>query len=1339
MKKFIFFSVAIFAFATSLFAQNQILTVGNNDIAMNNTVLLLSNDNQTIIRFDVNRLDLVEVATNYGKASIPLSDKAPLMLQKGFPELFFLTSSFIIPDRGNSELEISYGSYIDYANIEIAPSKGNLTRNIDPKTVPFVKGDIYQKDGFFPGTLASLREPFIMRDIRGQSVDVYPIQYNPVTKTLRVYSEITVTINNTRTTGKNEFTTQKRHATIDPEFSAMYDRMFINSSVLQHRGHPTGEAGEILVICHTPWMDEMKPYVDWKRTMGRKTTLVSTATTGTTATEIKTYLTNYYNNPENNLAFVLLVGDAAQIPSIMFTGGSPSPAPADVLFGDLTGDYYLEFLVGRMSSESPAHIQTQVQRTIAYERDLTTADTWLSAGIGVARNEGGGSNGHDGYEADYQHMNNIRTRMMNYGYDPVWQEYDGTCPEIPNTTAALINQRVNAGVGVLNYCNHGSQTGWSVAGYSITNVNQLQNANKLPYLFLVACNNGEFHTGLCFSEAWMRHTYNNQPAGAIAVLGASIVTGWNPPMTGQDEFVDLFMNITHTANGGQTYGLPGKNIRTMGGAMLNGSQKTYLIHGSSGLNDYRSWTLFGDPSMNFRTKTPQAMTVTYLPVIFIGNTSLSVNCDSEGAVAALSYIDNNEVIIVGTAAVSDGVAEINFDIPVNVPMDLNLCVTGHNRVTYIGEVSVIPPTGPYVVHQGYSVVGSDKLTYLSTNQEIEVTLKNVGIAPTSGTLIANISCTDPQLSIVTGSTQLTSTIAPGSTTTVKFKITVANDIIDGKSFPLNLAITGGAELWESTLILKAFAPEFKLSKVLIEGAEDGSLPQGSLATITLVVDNKGGADAFNVQGKLVIDDQYILIPCEDGKSRAPQNLPAGESMNLDFFVITSLEMPSGYEVDMKLELTANYGRSYTETFKVANTGSGNFCIPELSTGCTAGDRFTSVILVRNSDQVELINHAPLCGTPNGYSDYTNIKVPVNAGEQFTLKVMVGYSSQNMKAWVDANGNNIFDTSELLCQGSCPNSGQEYTFNITIPNDFIPGEQRFRLRCTYSTAPADACSAASWGQTLDYTFIFPNLYPKVQNVEAALDGADIKITWQAPIEGTPIGYNIYRNDNNLNGSTPLTVLNFTETNVENGVYAYNVRAVYEGNKESAAVMSNVICFFPTLCEKPISLSGDSIGNNAKIFWEKPENIDGVLLGYYIYRGIDQLNETPYNNTEYLDENLEDGTYIYKISAVYEHCDESELTEGVTVVINTVGIKENQTSSINLYPNPTSGEITITNYESRITNIEIYDIYGRIVFSNHLIASPTSHLVNVSHLQSGIYFVKIYSENNAPVTKRLVLTK
>ena len=750
MKKITLFILAMLFIILNISAQNRHIVVGKNYENPNEITLVAERGVSTTIKFDLNELNLTEVETNYGLANKISSAKATIMLDAGSPELFYLPTAVIIPDLGSAELEITTGEYTEYTDIEIVPSKGNILRSVDPATIPYTKGEVYSQDAFFPGTLAQINETFIMRDVRGLSLFVYPVQYNPVTKTLRIYSEITVTVNYTETKGENEFTTQKRHASIDPEFNAIYSGLFINHSVLQQRGYPTGEAGEILIICHTPWANEMKDYVDWKRTTGRKTTLVTTATAGTTAAAVKTYIQNYYNNPANNLAFVLLVGDAAQIPSQMFTGGSPSPAPGDILFGEMTGDNYLEILVGRMSSENVAHVQTQVQRAVDYERNPTTADTWIQNAMGVAANEGSGG-GHDGGEADYVHMNNIRNRLLNYGYTTVHQDYTSGCG-VPATSAAQITQHVNAGISLGNYCNHGSVTAWTLTGgvtYSTSNVNQLQNAGKLPFIFSVACNNGEFtNSQVCFAEAWARASQGGQPTGAVASLMGSISMSWLPPMTGQDEFVNIIMDLP------SPYGNTAPIMRTIAGAMLNASQKMYMKHGSSGLNDLKCWNLFGDPSLMFRTKTPQEMTITHLPTVPPGMSQFSVTCDLDGANATISYKNaSNEVIILGTAVVDGGTANITFTEPTTDQTEFTLAVTGFNKVTYLATLDSEPlvlnapknlthvvekanhvvltweaPEGKGLTVQGYNVIRDGE----TLNEELVTETTYTNIVPANG-------------------------------------------------------------------------------------------------------------------------------------------------------------------------------------------------------------------------------------------------------------------------------------------------------------------------------------------------------------------------------------------------------------------------------------------------------------------------------------------------------------------------------------------------------------------------------------------------------------------------------
>ncbi|MCL2435925.1 MAG: T9SS type A sorting domain-containing protein, partial [Lentimicrobiaceae bacterium] len=74
-------------------------------------------------------------------------------------------------------------------------------------------------------------------------------------------------------------------------------------------------------------------------------------------------------------------------------------------------------------------------------------------------------------------------------------------------------------------------------------------------------------------------------------------------------------------------------------------------------------------------------------------------------------------------------------------------------------------------------------------------------------------------------------------------------------------------------------------------------------------------------------------------------------------------------------------------------------------------------------------------------------------------------------------------------------------------------------------------------------------------------------------------------------------------------------------------------------------------------------------------------------------------------------------------------ENYKPMINLYPNPTTGELRIENGEWRINNVEVFDVYGKKITTNHL--SLTT--IDVSHLSNGIYFLKIYTESGVVVKK------
>jgi len=875
MKKHYLFIFALTFLSITLFAQNRQIIVGKNYTDKNNVTLIGEAPNSVTLQFDVNELNLIEVETEHGKMYTMESGKAPRLLEAGKPELLYLTAAIVLPETGSTELQIMYGAYTEIENVDIAPSKGNFARSIDPATVPYQKGEVYETNAFFPGIPAVANESFIMRDVRGQSIFAYPVQYNPVTKTLRIYSKITVTAVFNDTPGINEFTTQKKHTTLEPTFQNMYNNLFINSNT-HSKDYPTTEEGELLIICHYAFEDAMKPFINWKRTIGRKTTMVSTIATGTTASDIKTYIKDYYNDPTHNLAYVLLVGDIAQMPAHTYANSSQgAPVYSDNYYGQLVGnDRYMEVLIGRMSAENIAQVQTQVQRAIWYERDITTADTWISSAICIATDEANG--GHDGGENDYKHMNKIRDRMLTYGYNPVHQEY-GTGTGIPPSSVQQISQRFNEGVSIANYCNHGSETAWTLSSsgspggaiiYSTNEVNTLTNTGKLPFIFSVACLNGRFvHTEPCFAEAWMRATHNGAPAGAVATQMATISIGWAPPMTAQDEFINICMDIPSQYSGGQ----PGIK-RTFAGSTINAMQKMLLVHGTSNpknTDDFDAWTVFGDPTLMLRTKNPQELIFSNAPTLILGvSTSLTIACNAQEGLAALTRIGaNNEVIIIGTGVInSDGTTEIAIGSPILVPEELTLTITSKNFVTYQGTVLMKAGPEPYLIVPSYNLKAN--ADYGQT-VGVKFELKNVSTAPyNANNVVVKVTTASPFITLPQSIFEF-NTIEAGNSYISEndLLVKIADNVPNNLSVALNLLIScqyeGKTYERTATIHFTTHAPTLDFKEIYIENLSGVRLNQfnaNTTNTLVMLFENSGIADLFNVNVAVSTSSPHLTIP-----------------------------------------------------------------------------------------------------------------------------------------------------------------------------------------------------------------------------------------------------------------------------------------------------------------------------------------------------------------------------------------------------------------------------------------------------------------------------------------------
>ncbi|MCL2510939.1 MAG: T9SS type A sorting domain-containing protein [Bacteroidales bacterium] len=93
---------------------------------------------------------------------------------------------------------------------------------------------------------------------------------------------------------------------------------------------------------------------------------------------------------------------------------------------------------------------------------------------------------------------------------------------------------------------------------------------------------------------------------------------------------------------------------------------------------------------------------------------------------------------------------------------------------------------------------------------------------------------------------------------------------------------------------------------------------------------------------------------------------------------------------------------------------------------------------------------------------------------------------------------------------------------------------------------------------------------------------------------------------------------------------------------------------------------------------------------------------------------------------------EITVGSVGIVETQGI-----ASLRVYPNPTRGEIQVTSDELQVTRIEVYDVMGRMVTNVGALRATPLHCgtINIAHLPSGIYFLKITTDSGV-VTRKVI---
>jgi PKD repeat protein len=1208
-----------------------------------------------------------------------LFDGSVTTMKQGFAELPFINASVRISNTKNVTVQIIEGEYEEYQlDFPMLPSRGVIYRNQDPATIPYEISSSSLRNMWYPQNIAENTDPFIMKDIRGTSIYVYPFRYNAVQNVLRVYKTVTVQLIENETTPVNPLLSKSNK--VVREMDGIYNSIFVNYNETKD-DLTIGEFGDILVVTTDRDETAIQPYIEWKREKGYNVSMEIVATN----TNVTSLIQDAYD-ANNNLLYVQLVGDWPDIKSNLLSGY----APMDPQLGCVVGtDEVADISIGRFSANSPSDVTVQVDKIIEFERNPEVGGTWYKGALGIGSNEGA-SNGDDG-EVDKEHEQVIWDDKLDpFTFDDYYTAYD------PGANVSHVNTALTAGVSVINYTGHGYPQGWSTSGFSNSNVSGLSNGSHLPWLVSVACNNGDFHgSGDCFAEAWQKKS----GGGSVMFLGATISQPWQPPMRGQDYFMDILVGgYDYSAHPGQNGISTTEQRTTLGTIVFNGlALMTAESGGSSDWETAKTWHLFGDPSMQVRTDTPGAISLS-TDVVMAGIDFTTTVSGPDGPFEGAMVCISNGTDYFSALTDATGSVTINHTL---TPGSAKMVVTGFNLETIYEDIVVASSNQAWIVVDDCVVddaAGNNngQADYGET-VSLNVAIENVGSLPASG-VEATISTDDSYITINTDN-HYYGDLAAGQVMTGDgaFSITVAEDAPDGYNAIINVefADEDSKELWEGTMTIMLHAPVMDMATYTIvdpQGNGNGKIDPGETVQITIDVMNDGSADAMNVAAALICADPYITIT---QSSMTYGDITAGEMASQTYEVTADPVTPTGYGVTFNVDISADMGIVAQASF-IEVVGH----IPVLVIDMDGNNSSAAAMLTAMEDNGVIAEYST--SIPADLELYSSVFLCL--GIYSDNHVLTSAEGQQFAAYLNQGGNLYMEGGDTWAFDA--STAVHSMFNLTGDDDGS-GDMGTVIGMTGTFTEGMSFSYSGNNNYMDHLI--------------ATSPAFIILKNQAPNYGTAVAYDegSYKTigtSHEFGGmddaASPSTKAELMAGYLEFfGIGGQTLLAYFAADQTE-------ICFM-----NEISFADYSTGEITSYSWE----FEGGTPATSTEQNPTVLYETP-------------GTYDVSLT-VSNGDDSNTYTQSDYIIVNTcTDINEVEDMEVAIYPNPTSGSFFIEmnlSQENDIT-IQVVNSIGEVVMEKTISGVSGFYRTNldINQMNNGLYFIVVNS-NDGRTTQRIIL--
>ena len=954
-----------------------------------------------------------------------------------------------------------------------------------------------------------------MRGIQIGALQLNNVRYNAAANTLRVYNNIEVEV--AFENADLELTEKTLVNTYSPYFRTTYSALFNEKAIRDiYDDHPDLWAVpvKVLVVANRMFEDAMQPWITWKTEKGFYMDVNYTDEIGTSASAIKTFIQNKYNEgvAEGQApSFLIIVGDNGQVPASQT--GSASHCVTDLYYYSTDNDVFGDMYHSRFTCETVAEFEIVRDKSLMYEQYTMPDPSYLGNTLLIA-----------GWDATWNPKDGKPTIQyaMNYyynaehGFDNVYnwleQPYTG-CYEPMNT-----------GVNFVNYTAHGSNTSWADPSFTNSNVNSLTNQDKyfwamgnccqaadwgisgkcLGETFIVAPNKGAFaYIGSCPSSYWYEDYYF--AVGATNTFYAPPTYEESSMGCYDSSFQDDFNSIS---------AVPFVGNLAVAYSHANGYQGSV-----SDQYYWESYHVLGDGSICPYHVNPIENTVSHMPTLPIGMDFYTVAADP-GSYVGIS----KDGVLYGAGEIGEeGTADIPIT-PITSGGNVKIVVTHPQRQPYVAEVPAAAMTGAYVAVDSYAL-NVDQANYGET-LDMNITLKNVGTLA-SGAITATLTTECEYVEILNGEGTAQALDPDQSATIEGFQFAVAENVPDKTKAQFVLDVTDGSDTWSANINITLHAPV-----VAFESLVDAD------NNVAITFKNNGSAPFYGGVLTLASCSPYLTFDPET--ITFDDVVAGGETKTLN----AAYSFGEGIEPGTTFEASYNFSTGLFEIEDIFVVSYGaimeDFEAGVFGNNWTFSQNNAWAIVdggVKGTKCAKSMNNG-LHGT-----DYSmTLTVNVLAAGNLTFQYYVSS---------EANYDKLFFYMDNQQMGSWSGSvaWTEFTQPVTV------GQHSFKWEYhkDSSVNSGDDCAKVDdikFPPTNVITFLAP-----ATNLNAELEGNTVTLTWEASADADK--YVVKRDGEQIAEVTETTC---SDVLPKDGTYTYQVYAATNDGQLSTPISATVVAEF-----------------------------------------------------------------------------------------------------------------------------------------------------------------------------------